>query len=499
MESSGVNQKIAIIGAGISGLCTARILLACGYTVEVFEKEADIGGVWASSRRYPGLATQNPKETYCFSDWPMPDDYPERPTGSQMRAYLQSYADHFSITPHIRFHSKVEKVNRKAGEGGWNIVVTSPEGNVEKDFNWLIVCNGIFSIPAIPAFEGRRSFETSGGVILHTSQMNDKYYAEGKDVVIIGYGKSSCDIANSIAPISKSTTLLARRLIWKLPKFIGGVVNMKHVFLNRLGEGLFPWLELRGFEKFIHGRGRFIRNAMLATVQAIITRQLGLRKIDLEPDVPLESIARSTVSLVTDGFYEKVADGTIGFERDVQISRLGERTVSLTNGKVVPADLIICGTGWHQKAEFLSADVMQNVTDHDGNFCLYRSMLPIGVSNLLFNGYNSSFFSQLNAEIGAIWIAAYIDGQIRLPSTEKMRENVNIRLAWMEERTAGRHCKGTNIVPFSIHHIDELLRDMQLELPVGLRLRQWIRTVRSADFQPVFQRFLAKRMSHVKA
>ena len=490
-----MNEKIAIIGAGISGLCTARMLLACGYEVEVFEKEDDLGGVWAASRRYPGLTTQNPKETYCFSDWPMPDDYPEWPTGAQMRAYLQSYADHFKITEKIRFQTKVEKTETLADDSGWKVFLDTPSGSTMREFEWLIVCNGIFSIPAIPNFSGRSAFEKAGGEVLHTSQMNDKAYAANKNVIVVGYGKSSCDIANAIAPISQSTTLLARRLIWKLPKIVGNKVNMKHIFLNRLGEGLFPWMELKGFEKFIHGRGKFLRDTMLSTVQGIISRQLDLRKINLEPDAPLETIARSTVSLVTDGFYEKVADGTLGFERDVEIAELGERTARLTNGKVLPTDLIICGTGWHQKADFLPDEIMQHVTDSDGNFGLYRSILPIGVSKLLFNGYNSSFFSQLNAEIGAIWIAAHISGHIDLPSAEAMRKHVETRLAWMTERTSGKHCKGTNIVPFSIHHIDELLGDMKLELPVTLRLRQWLRTVRAVDFQPISQRFLARLRS----
>jgi len=69
---------IAIVGAGIAGLCTAKTLAALGFEVTVFEKEPDLGGVWSSSRRYPGLTTQNPRETYAFSDWPMPDDYGRR-------------------------------------------------------------------------------------------------------------------------------------------------------------------------------------------------------------------------------------------------------------------------------------------------------------------------------------------------------------------------------------------------------------------------------------
>ena len=38
---------------------------------------------------------------------------------------------------------------------------------------------------------------------------------------------------------------------------------------------------------------------------------------------------------------------------------------------------------------------LDRVTDDRGNFALYRQLLPVDVPNLAFNGYNSSFFSQL--------------------------------------------------------------------------------------------------------
>ena len=484
--------KIAIIGAGIAGLCTAKTLMALGHEVVVLEKEPDLGGVWAASRRYPGLTTQNPRETYCFSDWPMPDDYPEWPSGAQMQAYLQSYADHFAITPQIRFSHQVVATAPRDDGLGWTVDVQGPDGQETLGCDWLIACNGIFSIPAVPAYPGEAAFRAAGGQLLHTSQFTDAQAAQGRNVLVVGYGKSSCDVANAVAPISASTTMVVRHLIWKIPKRIANVLNFKHLFLNRLGEGLFPWRELRGFEAFLHGPGRFVRNGMLGSVQAIIARQLQLRQLALDPGVPLETIARSTVSLVTDGFYEKVRDGALGFERGTEIVELQPGQARLSNGDVVPADIVICGTGWHQQVDFLPQDVRARVTDAQGNFRLYRSMVPVGVPRLLFNGYNSSFFCQLNAEMGAIWLAAYLAGTLKLPDPGTINAEIDARLAWMDARTGGKHCKGTNIVPFSIHHIDELLQDLGLELPAGTRLVQWLRTVRASDFAGIWPRFTGR-------
>lgn len=485
-----MSETIAVIGAGIAGLCTAKTLMALGYDVDVYEKEPDLGGVWSASRRYPGLTTQNPRETYCFSDWPMPEDYPEWPTGAQMQAYLQSYADNFNVMPQIHFNHMIDQALPLPGGQGWTLHITTPEGQVSRQYDWMIACNGIFSIPSIPPFPGTEQFVSAGGQVLHTSQFTNRDQAQGKNVLVVGYGKSSCDVGNAIAPISASTTMVVRHLIWKIPKRIGNVLNFKHLFLNRMGEELFPWMDRKGFEAFLHGPGKPLRNVMLNTVQAIVSRQLGLSKIGLEPQVPLETIARSTVSLVSDGFYDKIADGTLGFEKGAEIIALRPGEAELSNGKILPADIIINGTGWHQRVDFLPDDIRSKVTDADGNFRLYRSMVPLGVPRLLFNGYNSSFFCQLNAEIGAIWIAALLTGKIALPDEVKMTDAIDKRLAWMDERTGGKHCKGTNIVPFSIHYIDELLQDLNLELPLSTRFVQWIRSVRASDFASVWKGFL---------
>lgn len=488
-------KTVAIIGAGIAGLSTGKLMLSLGYKVQIFEKEPDLGGVWAASRRYPGLATQNPRDTYAFSDFPMPADYPEWPSGKQVQAYLEAYADHFQLKGSLSLNTLVVDAKPTPQSDGWQ-VTTCPVGapsdqTSSRTFDWLIICNGIFSIPSVPNYPGSDAFKDAGGSILHTSQFTRLDDVAGKNVIVVGYGKSSCDVANATVGVSAQTTLLARQLIWKIPKRIGNVLNFKHLFLTRMGEGLFPYLHIRGFERFLHGPGRPFRNGMLNLVQGIISRQLKLSRIDLEPDRPLESIARSTVSLVSDGFYERIANGQLFVSVD-EIARLEPGLAILKSGRSVAADIIVCGTGWDQRASFLSAEVLAKITDADGNFLLYRSTLPIGFPRLAFNGYNSSFFSQLSAEVGSFWIAEYIAGRIAVPDDATQRQIVEERLAWMTERTDGKHCKGTNIVPFSLHHIDELLADVDLTLPWGVRVRQWFKAVNASEFGRLPGRIVAR-------
>jgi cation diffusion facilitator CzcD-associated flavoprotein CzcO len=75
--NASITLRVFFIGAGFAGLSSAKVLKAFGHEVTVFEKEADVGGVWGACRRYLGLTTQNVCATYCLSDLPYPKEYPE--------------------------------------------------------------------------------------------------------------------------------------------------------------------------------------------------------------------------------------------------------------------------------------------------------------------------------------------------------------------------------------------------------------------------------------
>ncbi len=132
------------------------------------------------------------------------------------------------------------------------------------------------------------------------------------------------------------------------------------------------------------------------------------------------------------------------------------------------------------------------MTDPAGNFRLYRSTIPTGVPRLAFNGYNSSFFSQLNAEVSALWLAEFLSGRVELPPVAAREAHIDARLAWMEARTDGKHSKGTNIIPFSVHHMDELLAEIDLKLPLMTRLKHWLMAINAADYAPLHRRLLRR-------
>ncbi|MDQ1104826.1 flavin-containing monooxygenase [Nocardioides zeae] len=492
---SPTKKKIGIVGAGFAGLSSARVLSALGHDVTVWEKTPDVGGVWSATRRYPGLKTQNDKGTYALSELPMPKDYPEWPSGAQVQAYLEQYVEKFGLEPHLRLSTEVVAAE-PTPSGGWDVTTADAAGTVTTHVDHLVLASGIFSRPFVPPWEGRDVFEKVGGEVLPAGDLHSLDQVAGKDAIIVGYGKSACDITVEVSTVAASTTVVARELLWKLPRKLQGVLNYKFLMLTRLGEGLFRYRSVNGMEKVLHARDSLLANQMVGSVGGVSTRQLKLAKLDLIPQGTFADIARSTVSLATEGFFEGVADGRITVHRDIVISRLGERDgkpiAELADGTVIPADVVLAATGWTQEIPFLPDDVVARFTNAQGDYLLHRQIHPIGVEDLSFAGYNSSFFSPLSAEVSALWIGSYLGGGHTLPDEETMRAEAEETLDWMRERTRGQHARGTNIIPFSVHNIDETLDDLDLNVGKLTKAKQWLLPLDPSDYAGVLGKLRAR-------
>lgn len=147
--------------------------------------------------------------------------------------------------------------------------------------------------------------------------------------------------------------------------------------------------------RILHGPLLAVRNAMVGTVEWLVARQLDLKAVDALPPGRFEDIARASISLVTEDFFEYIKAGRITLKRDVEIDRLlvqdGKPSLQLSDGEIRPADIIACGTGFHQRVPFLDQqEIISKCTDKNDNFTLYRFINPPNTRNLFFIGYNSS-------------------------------------------------------------------------------------------------------------
>jgi len=207
--------KTCIIGAGAAGLAAARALHARGQAYDQFESESDLGGNWAFGV-YDGAYLISSRNTSGFTEFPMPQDYPDFPSREQVRVYLRAYADHFDLRPRIAFGQSVVSLARAEGAAtGWRVRTQTGR---EAVYDSVVIANGHLwdkNVPTPPGdFRGKQ---------LHSRDYRNIADIEGRRVLVVGAGNSGCDLAAEAAFAGLRVTLSLRRGYWFLPKTLFGV------------------------------------------------------------------------------------------------------------------------------------------------------------------------------------------------------------------------------------------------------------------------------------
>lgn len=454
-------RSACVIGAGISGISTARTLRAAGFDVVVLEKGRNLGGVWDPDRSYPNISTQTNREQYSFSDFPMPEDWPQWPNGAQVHGYLEDYAKHNQLTDLIRFGRSVTSARRDPDAGEWEVTHTGEGGERTSRFGHVAVCTGIFNRPNLPQVPGMDAFREAGGRMLHTSQATDPELLVGKRVVVIGFQKSATDVAHYSSARAAETTLVYRRAMWKVPTHVLGIINVKWLFYSRFVEAMAePW-EPRLPERLLHSVGKPVVWGFWRLVESLMRAQFRLGSAGLLPEHRFETQIGCNLSVCPKGYYDAVRTGRIRPRRGT-VAAYEPGAVVLADGGRLPADVVVYGTGYTPSLPFLDAPTRARVMGADGYFRLYRNILPPAEPTLGFVGYNSSLFCQLSAELAARWLAEFWTGGLIVPPVEVMARQVEDRLEWYRRHRPLdlESYRNACVAPFNYRHFDELLRDL---------------------------------------
>ncbi|MEZ0492375.1 flavin-containing monooxygenase [Kineococcus sp. TBRC 1896] len=476
-------MRIAVVGAGPSGLVTAAVLSRFGHEVTVLEKAPDLGGVWSATRRYPDVSTQDDRVSYAFSDVPMPADFPVHPTGNHVRAYLEHYADVKGIRDRVRLGTTVTRAV-PSGDG-WSVEVADADGPSVLDVDWVVLANGVFSTPHVPDWPGRDVFDATGGQVVEPTQLGDGAVFAGRDVVVVGWGKTACDVAVAASRAARSTTVVARAVRWKVPKRLAGPLSFRHLLLTRLGEHLMAPERTTPAQRLLAAADAPLRRAALWSLAQHVARRTGLRSVGLVPTTPLPY----SDSLVTDGFFEAVRAGRIAVRRERSISALGAGDVQLSDGSRLPADVVVAATGFEQDLSLLAVSVRERLLDTDGVLALHRRVLPAAVPRLAFAGWGNTYRSPLSAEVGAVWLAGHLAGVVPAPSPDDVRhEGHRFHLT---HRQAAAH-REQQVPSGSFAVLDQMLDDLGLPLPAAVRRGQWTKPLTPASYAYLVPALLAK-------
>ncbi len=206
-------KRIAVIGAGAAGLCSAKYMRAAGFEVVIYEIGSQIGGMWTYlndnnlSNAYRTLHINTSKKVTAFHDFPFARHVQSFPDHNDMHNYLSDYANHYDLIKLIKFNSRVTWIEplfdpSKDESPKWRV---HTKDNRE-EYDAVLAATGHLSEPRHVAMF-RNNF---GGEYLHSFNYKKPEDFVGKRICVVGVGNSACDIASDVCVTSENTVLVAR-------------------------------------------------------------------------------------------------------------------------------------------------------------------------------------------------------------------------------------------------------------------------------------------------
>ncbi|KAK6121643.1 hypothetical protein DH2020_044620 [Rehmannia glutinosa] len=379
--------KVAVIGAGISGLITARALKGEGHQVVVYEKLDQLGGTWVynpevesdplgldpnreivHSSLYQSLRTNLPRQLMGFVDYPFAirecGDSRNFPGHEEVLEFLNEFARDFGLVKLIRFKTEVVRVQQvDLRNDQW--IVGSRTNKVSSDevFDAVVVCVGHYTQPrladlpvnqiSIFMLQNLQGIENWPRKQMHSHNYRVPEPFQDQIVVVIGDGPSALDIPLEISKVAKEVHLSSKSSDIKLSKLDCGDNMWQHSKIDH-----------------VDGNGE----------------------------------------------------------------------VTFQDGAFIRADFILHCTGFNYCFPFLKTEGVVAVDDNRVG-PLYKHIFPPQLApNLSFVGvpYRSTSIT-MTVDLQAKWIALVLSGKAPLPSKEEMMADVQECYRYMDDKGIPKH------------------------------------------------------------
>jgi dimethylaniline monooxygenase (N-oxide forming) len=420
-------ERVAVIGAGSSGIASAQVLQARGIPFDCFEKGSSVGGNWqymndnGASSAYRSLHINTSRDLMSYATFPMPKHYPDYPDHFLIAKYFDDYVDHFGLRDRIRFRTEVTRV--APADGGWDVTTSDDSGTeTTATYGAVLVANGHHWDPRWPEppFPGQDTFS---GEQLHAHHYKTPDVLEGKRVLVLGIGNSACDIAVESSRVAKRTVLAMRRGAYIVPKYALGrpIDEMNTPFMSRLP---LP-LQRVGY------------SALLRMVQGKMTKY-GLP----EPDHKLLG-AHPTVS---SDLLPRIGHGDITVKPN--IDRFDGDRVHFVDGTSEVIDLVIYCTGYKITFPFFGPGLIEA---EDNHIPLFRRVVSPDHPGLYFIGLLQPLGAIMPlAEAQSEWVADMLEGKAALPAPDAMRRVIEREDRRMAKRyvASKRHTIEVDFYPY---------------------------------------------------
>jgi cation diffusion facilitator CzcD-associated flavoprotein CzcO len=416
--TAGATPSVAIIGAGMSGLCMAYKLQDAGIeTFTIFEQADEVGGTWRDNT-YPGLTCDVPSRYYSYSFRPNPEWTHVLPPGPEIQQYFLRVAAERGVRAHIRFGTVVTSAIYR--DGLWWL----DAGAGEESFDVLVTATGVLRVPRYPDIAGLDSF---AGPKFHSSRWDHSVSLPDKRIGVVGTGSTGVQITAALGGNVKQLKVFQRTAQWVMP-----FPNLHYRAVTKAGLRRFPALNALGFGfwgrffRTVPGRAAiqpgWQRNLLQASCRWNL--RLSIRDPELRRKLTPSHQPMCKRLIMASTYYRAVKKSSVEIVAE-PIAHVEPRGVVTADGTLHELDVLVLATGFDARAYVRP---MAIVGEHgrtldeawaDGPFA-YRSVAVPGFPNMfMMMGPHSPIGNQSlipvaesQADFALWWIRRIRDGSV---------------------------------------------------------------------------------------
>lgn len=369
-QELGYSQQpyCVIIGGGQGGIGLAARLRQLDVPTIVIERNPSAGDSWRN--RYKSLCLHDPVWYDHMPYLPFPDHWPVFAPKDKIGDWLEMYTKIMELN----YWSSTECTGARYDEvrQEWTVNVIRNGAPVTLRPKQLVLATGMSGIPNIPDIPGKDSFE---GEQHHSSQHPGAEAYRGKKCIVLGANNSAHDICAALWENDADVTMIQRssthivKSDTLMDRVLGGLYSEQAVADGMTTEKadltfasipfrIMPDFHIPVYQQVAEQDADFYRRLKDAGFM-----------LDFGDDgsgLFMKYLRRGSGYYIDVGASELVAQGEIKLQSRVSIAHINPRSVTLTDGTELPADLIVYATGFGSMNGWAARIISQDVADKVG-------------------------------------------------------------------------------------------------------------------------------------
>lgn len=359
---------VVIIGGGQGGIALGARLRRLGVPTIIIEKNPRAGDSWRN--RYKSLCLHDPVWYDHLPYMPFPDDWPVFAPKDKVGDWLESYTKIMELN--YWSSTTAKKARFDEASQTWEVVVERDGREITLKPKQLVFALGVSGYPNVPKIDGAESFE---GEQHHSSKHPGPEQYQGKKVVVLGSNNSSHDICAALWEHGVDVTMLQRSSTHIAPSdslmelALGGLYSEQAV-QNGIDHHKADLIFASVPYKIMHQFHIPVYDEMKKRDADLYAR---LEKAGFMLDFGVDGsglfmkyLRRGSGYYIDVGASELVANGSIKLKSGVNIARINPKSVTLTDGSELPADVIVYATGFGSMNGWLADLISPETADKVG-------------------------------------------------------------------------------------------------------------------------------------